>query len=78
LCENQAVSWSEYSSHLSNVEYNTRNKIAKELLEYMDFLQKTAYPECFIQGVEEARNYVLYNTNFKNNDLGVDPQERLF
>ena len=78
MSDNQAVSWSDYSAHMTEVESSLRNKIAKELLEHIRFLDKTGAPECYMQGVERARVFVLYGTKLKENQAGVELQEKLF
>lgn len=78
MSDNTAVSWSEYGAHKSNIEYEVRHKIAKELLKHMEILDKQNSPECFVQGVNRARNLVLMNLNFESVTDEVDPQEKLF
>lgn len=78
MCDNTAVSWSEYSQHLSNLEMEVRQKIARELLEHIHFLEKTQVPECYIQGVERARVLTLNNISIKNDTSGIETQEKLF
>lgn len=78
MADNEAVSWSEYESHNRNTEYIVRHKIAQELLEHIEILDKQKSPECFIQGIERARNIVLTNISSKFVTEEVDPQEKLF
>jgi hypothetical protein len=78
VSDNEAVSWSQYSSHVTEVESGLRNRIAKELLEHIHFLDKTGAPECYIQGVEKARMFVLYGTKIKLDNSEVELQEKLF
>lgn len=78
MSDNEAVSWSEYESHNRNTEYLVRHKIARELLEHIEILDNQKSPECFIQGVERARNIVLMNVNLKFVTDEVETQEKLF
>jgi hypothetical protein len=78
LCDNAAVNWSEYSSHISNIEYEVRQKISQELLKHMTFLQKNSAPECHIQGVEQARVFILQNKSDISDKETLETQERLF
>lgn len=78
MCDNTAVSWSEYSQHLSNLEVEVRQKISRELLEHIHFLERTQTPECYIQGVERARVFVLNNISLKSDTPGIETQEKLF
>lgn len=78
MCENSAVSWSEYSSHNSRVEYEVRQKISQELLKHIHFLEKTSTPECYIQGIERARVFVLNNISITSDTVEVETQEKLF
>jgi hypothetical protein len=78
VSDNQAVSWSEYSSHVSEIEYSLRNKISQELLEHIRFLDKTGAPECYTQGVERARMFVVFGGKIKQYEEQVELQEKLF
>lgn len=78
MCDNTAVRWSEYSSHVSNLEIEVRQKISKELLEHIRFLEKTQTPECYIQGIERARVFVLNNISIRSDIEQVENQEKLF
>lgn len=78
MCDNTAVRWSEYSSHISNLELEIRQRISKELLEHIGFLEKTQTPECYIQGVERARIFVLNNTSIRSDIGDVENQDKLF
>ena len=78
VSDNEAVSWSDYHAHHSNAETEIRQKISQELLQHMEFLDRSGAPECFIQGVERARNIVLYNLSLKDFAEDSTPQERLF
>ena len=78
MCDNGAVSWSEYSSHNSRVEYEVRQNISQELLKHIRFLEKTETPECYIQGLERARILVLNNISTTNDTEEVETQEKLF
>lgn len=78
MSDNTAVSWSDYSAHLSNVEYEIRHRIAKELLEHIEILDQQKSPECFVQGVQRARNIVLMNTKINSFADEVETQEKLF
>lgn len=78
MCENAAVSWSEYSRHVSNVETEVRQKISRELLQHISFLQEEGSSECYMQGVERARVLVLNNISIRSSEDGVETQEKLF
>ena len=78
MSDNEAVSWSNYSSHRTSIEYEVRHKVAKELLEHIRFLDKNKAPECYIQGMDRARLFVLHNASLKDSYEQLDYQERLF
>lgn len=78
MCDNTAVGWSEYSRHVSNVETEVRQKLSRELLQHIRFLEEDGSPECYIQGVERARVLVLNNTSIRSSEDGVETQEKLF
>lgn len=78
MTDNEAVSWSDYHSHNSNREVEIRQKISQELLEHMKFLDNIGSPECFVKGIERARNVVLYNMTVKDFADDSTTQERLF
>lgn len=67
MSDNVAVSWSEYHAMKTNAEIEVRQKISQELLEHMRFLQMDGAPECYLQGMERARTFILYNTSISNN-----------
>lgn len=78
MCDNTAVSWSEYSQHTSNLETEIRHKISRDLLENIDFLKNNNVSDCYIRGVEWARSLVLSNTNITGKPERVETQEKLF
>lgn len=78
MSDNEAVSWSDYHAHHTNAETEIRQKISKELLEHMAFLDRSGSPECFVQGIERARNIVMYNLSLKDFVEDSTTQERLF
>lgn len=78
MCDNTAVSWSDYSHHLSNIEVEIRQKVSRELLQHIGFLQNDNTPDCYIQGLERARILVLNNISITGDTGGVETQEKLF
>lgn len=78
MSDNAAVYWSGYTSHLREVEGSIRVRIAEELLEYISFLDQSGTPECFVKGVEKAREVVLLSDQSRHGALKTEIQERLF
>ncbi len=60
MCENVAVSWSEYESHKQRVEQSVRHQIAQDLTNHKAFCEKNGLPDMYINGLTRARTIVLW------------------
>jgi hypothetical protein len=72
------VRWSNYESSRSQIEYEVRLKIAKELEKHIEEHRNVDLPEEFLIGMNRALLLVLYRqpTRVPDTDYGV--QDKLF
>lgn len=54
MCDNMAVSWSEYESSKRITAIETRDKILVALRELVALQQKSGYSELYLRGIERA------------------------
>jgi hypothetical protein len=59
MCDNVAVTWSNYESHKTEIETNLRHKIYKEIKETIDKAKLQGISNHFISGLEYAQAKVL-------------------
>lgn len=77
MCDNSAVSWSQYESHRQEIEYEVRQKISRELLEHGRFCEQNGMPEMYVNGIERARVLVLTGVGLRHEQESAWSQERL-
>lgn len=54
MCDDSAVSWSEFEAHKREIESRTRAAMTEELLELLRISEKNGDPECYVQGIKRA------------------------
>lgn len=57
--DDTAVRWSDYESFRSQVEYDTRHKIAEGLNSFISNSRARGLSNYFVSGIELAQGYVL-------------------
>jgi hypothetical protein len=57
--DDTAVRWSDYESFRSQIEYDTRHKIAAGLEKFIENSKVSGLSNHFISGIELSKGYVL-------------------
>ena len=65
MCDDTAIRWSTYDTHVSEIESRTRHKIAEHIQQKIDAARTAGISNHFISGLELA----------KATALGFDPSE---
>ena len=78
MCDDAAVSWSGYERSRSQIEYEVRLKIARELEKHIEEHRNVGLPEEFLIGMNRAVLLVLYSQSTKLPDNTQGVQEQLF
>ena len=75
MCDNVAVTWSQYDTVRDQIENNVRHKIYDELKEVVEYSKLHNLSDQFIAGLECAQSKVL---GFKVDEIGQSDQSVLF